>query len=128
MSGLLFCEVGVALFESGEENGVFLAQSGVFVLQNGVFLAPGLGFSLYGGKLLVSPVQRLIAELVGLLFPVKRFGVKLVSRFVVMSGVRSGFVQRRVKPIDIRLINGDRSFAVEDLVYDFAVTFAGPLI
>ena len=86
MSGLLFCEVGVALFESGEENGVFVSQSGVFVLQNGVFLAQGLGLSLYGGKLLVSPVQRLIAELVGLLFPVKRLGVELVaSRFVVMS-------------------------------------------
>ena len=97
-------------------------------LQNGVFLAPGLGFSLYGGKLLVSPVQRLIAELVGLLFPVKRFGVELISRFVVMSGVRSGFVQRRVKPIDIRLINGDRPFAVEDLVDDFEVTVAGLLI
>ena len=69
MSGLLFCEVGVALFESGEENGVFLAQNGVFVLQNGVFLAQGLGLSLCGGKLLVSPVQRLIAELVGLFLP-----------------------------------------------------------
>ena len=91
MSGLLFCEVGVALFESGEENGVFVAQSGVFVLQNGVFLAPGLGFSLYGGKLLVSPVQRLIAELVGLLFPLKRLGVELIGRFVVMIGGRSGF-------------------------------------
>ena len=78
MSGLLFCEVGVALFKSGEENGVFLAQSGVFVLQNGVFLARPC-FSLYGGKLLVSPVQRLIAELVGLLFPVKRLGVELIS-------------------------------------------------
>ena len=76
MSGLLFGEVGVALFELGEENGVFLAQSGVFVLQNGVFLAQGLGPSLYGGKLLVSPVQRLIAELVGLVFPLKRLGVK----------------------------------------------------
>ena len=43
VSGLLFGEVGVALFELGEENGVFLAQNGVFVLQNGVFLAPGLG-------------------------------------------------------------------------------------
>jgi hypothetical protein len=39
VSGLLFGEIWVALFESGEENGVF-------VLQNGVFLAPGLGFSL----------------------------------------------------------------------------------
>ena len=86
---------------SGEENGVFLAQSGVFVLQNGVFLAQGLGLSLCGGKLLVSPVQRLIAELVGLLFPLKRFGVELIGRFIVMSGVRSGFVQRRVKPINV---------------------------
>ena len=56
VSGLLFGEVGVALFESGEENGVFVAQSGVFVLQNGVFLAQGLGLSLCGGELLVSPV------------------------------------------------------------------------
>ena len=78
MSGLLFCEVGVALFELGEENGVFVSQSGVFVLQNGVFLAQGLGLSLYGGKLLVPPVQRLIAELVGLVFPVKRLGLELV--------------------------------------------------
>ena len=80
VSGLLFGEIGVALFESGEENGVFLAQNGVFVLQNGVFLAPGLGLSLYGGKLLVPPVQRLIAELVGLLFPLKRLSVELLGR------------------------------------------------
>ena len=79
VSGLLFCEVGVALFESGEENGVFVAQNGVFVSQNGVFLAQGLGLSLCGGKLLVSPVQRLIAELVGLVFPLKRLGVELVA-------------------------------------------------
>ena len=79
MSGLLFCEVGVALFESGEENGVFVAQSGVFVAQSGVFLAQGLGLSLYGGKLLVPPVQRLIAELVGLVLPLKRLGLKLVA-------------------------------------------------
>ena len=70
MSGLLFCEVGVALFESGEENGVFVSQ-------NGVFLAQGLGLSLCGGKLLVPPVQRLIAELVGLVFPIKCLAVKL---------------------------------------------------
>jgi hypothetical protein len=68
VSGLLFREIGVALFKSGEENGVFLAQNGVFVLQNGVLLAQRLGFSLYGGKLLVSPVQRLIAELAGFSF------------------------------------------------------------
>jgi hypothetical protein len=71
VSGLLFREIGVALFESGEENGVFLAQR--------------LGFSLYGGKLLVSPVQRLIAELAGLVFPLKRRGLKLVASGVVMS-------------------------------------------
>ena len=46
MSGLLFGEIGIALFESREESGVFVSQSGDFVLQNGVFLAPGLGFSL----------------------------------------------------------------------------------
>ena len=33
VSGLLFCEVGIALFESGEENGVFVSQSGVFLAQ-----------------------------------------------------------------------------------------------
>jgi len=46
VSGLLFCEVGVAVFESGEENGVFVSE-------NGVFLAQGLGLSLRGRKLLV---------------------------------------------------------------------------
>ena len=61
---------------------------------------------------MVSPVQRLIAELLGLLFPVKRFGVELISRFVVMSRVCPGIVQRRVKLIDIRLINGYRPRSV----------------
>ena len=37
-----------------------------------------------------------------------RFGVELISRFVVMSRVCPGIVQRRVKLIDIRLINGYR--------------------
>ena len=52
VSGLLFCEVGVALLESGEENGVFVAQSGDFVsksrvlgLEGSTFLAVGLGSS-----------------------------------------------------------------------------------
>ena len=71
MRGLLFCEVGVALFESGEENGVFLAE--------------GLSLGLRGRKLFVPPVQRLIAELVGLVFPFKRRGLKLVASGVVMS-------------------------------------------
>jgi hypothetical protein len=70
VSGLLFGEVGVSLFESGEEKGVFVSQSSVFVAQSGIFLAQGLGPSLCGGEFLVSPVQRLIAELLGLLFPV----------------------------------------------------------
>ena len=85
MSGLLFCEVGVALFELGEENGVFVSQSGVFVLLNGVLLAQGLGPSLYGGELLVPPVQRLVAELVGLVFPLKRRGLKPVASGVIRA-------------------------------------------
>ena len=84
MSGLLFCEVGVALFELGEENGVFVSQSGIFLAQSGVLLAQGLGLSLYGGKLLVPPVQRLIAELVGFVLPLKRLGVKLVAGGLIM--------------------------------------------
>ena len=63
--------------KSGEEHGVFVAQSGDFVsksrvlgLEGSIFLAAGLGLSSYGGILLVPPVQRLVAELVGLLFQV----------------------------------------------------------
>jgi hypothetical protein len=100
-SGLLGCEVGVALFESGEENGVFVSQNGVFVSENGVFLAKGLGLSLCGGKLLVPPVQRLIAELLGLVLPFERLGVELICGFVVMGGVCFGIVQRCVKSIDV---------------------------
>ena len=50
MSGLLFCEVGVALFESGEENGVFVSQSGVFVLQNGVSSRRALALAFKGAN------------------------------------------------------------------------------
>ena len=78
VSGLLFCEVGVALFESSEENGVLISQSGVL-------LAQGLGPSLCGGELLLPPVQRLVAELVGLVFPLKRRGLKPVASGVIMS-------------------------------------------
>jgi hypothetical protein len=78
VSGLLFCEFGVALFESGEENGVF-------VLQNGVFLAQGPGLSLRGETLLVPPVERLIAELVGLVLPLERLGIKPIAGGVIMS-------------------------------------------
>ena len=49
VGGLLFCEVGVALFELGEEKGAFVSQSSVFVAQSGIFLAQGLGPSLCGG-------------------------------------------------------------------------------
>ena len=73
VSGLLFGEVGIALLESGEENGVFVSQSGDFVsksrvlgLESSVFLAPSLGPSPCGGVLLVPPVQRLVFELLGL--------------------------------------------------------------
>ena len=80
VSGLLFCEVGVALFELGEENGVFVSQNGVFLA-----LPQGLGLSLCGGTLLVPPVERLIAELMGLVFPLKRRGLKLFAGGVIMS-------------------------------------------
>ena len=100
VSGLLFCEVGVALFESGEENGVFLAR-GPWRL------------SLCGGKLLVSPVQRLIAELVGLVLPLKRLGVELLGLLSYDRRSRS-LRKRRVKSIDVRLINGDRPLTVDD--------------
>jgi hypothetical protein len=77
VSGLFFSEIGAALFESGEENGVFLAQSRVL-------LAQGRGLSLYGGKLLVPPIERLIFELMGLLFPVKRLGEESIADRVIM--------------------------------------------
>ena len=85
MSGLLFCEVGVALFESGEENGVFVAQSGVFVLQNGVFLAPGLGLSLTGANFSSLQYSASLRNWSGLLFPLKRFGLELIGSIIVMN-------------------------------------------
>ena len=81
--GPLVCEVGIALFELGDENGVFSAER--FSSQNDIFLAQGLGLSLRGGKLLVPPIERLIAELSGLFFPLKRFSVELIGRIIVMN-------------------------------------------
>ena len=45
------------------------------------------------------------AEWILLQLACPRLGVVLVSRFVVMGGVCFGIVQRRVKSIDVRLIN-----------------------
>ena len=66
MSGLFGGQVGVALLESREEDGVFFTEAGVFGLESGVFLAPRLRPVPCGGVLVISPVQRLVAELVGL--------------------------------------------------------------
>src|ERR1700733_11447864 len=56
VSGLLGRQVGVALLESGEEDGVFFTEAGVFGLKSGVFLAPRLGFIPPRPALFVSPV------------------------------------------------------------------------
>ena len=115
VSGLLLGEVGVALFDRARRTAFSFAQSGVFILESSIFLAQGLGLSLCGGVLLVPPVQRLIAELLGLLSSTQapRREIDRWRRSYELS--RCWHRQRRVKPIDIRLIDRDRSFAVEDL-------------
>ena len=85
MSGLFGGQVGVALLESREEDGVFFTEAGVFGLESGVFLAPRLGPVPCGGILLVPPVQRLIAELLGLLFPVKALRMESIAGGVIVS-------------------------------------------
>ena len=65
MGGLLGGYVGVSVFQAGAEEGVLFSQ--------------GFGLGRSGGPLLVPPVERLITELIGLVFPLECLSVKLIT-------------------------------------------------